>query len=404
MESTTLAPPGPDVSKASLVVGTISFLHLISWTLYAARIWTRMRPISRLFVDDYLITLAVLFDLASYIFLMIAVHYGIGRHNYYVPTDQEVLAEKWLFLSQPVFPWSLAFSKMSIACMLIRIRRDQRVWAWGMYFIMAFVVLIAINTNAFQLSLCRPLWAVWDHSNSEAQCMDMTVAQTSIYVNSALNVVTDFALSLAPITFIVHLQRPLREKIAVAFMMGLGIFASSACIAKTFHVKDYGKTGDSLMDCVPITIWSMVEMQLAIIASCIPCLKQLFERGLRRFGLLSTQDAGDSFTGSRNYQTYPGPNFRTRQETSDDYGHHLTSIQQSPRSPRSNKAARNSGVGAESIESSEIPIMRPDSTGTDYIQTQSAPPGRGSFYFNFAVNPGLNPNQRDDRGPRPERW
>lgn len=46
-------------------------------------------------------------------------------------------------------------------------------------------------------------------------------------------------------------------------MMGLGIFASSACIAKAFHVKDYGKTGDSLMDCVPITIWSMVEMQLA---------------------------------------------------------------------------------------------------------------------------------------------
>lgn len=132
---------------------------------------------------------------------MIAVHYGIGRHNYYVPTDQEVLAEKWLFLSQPVFPWSLAFSKMSIACMLIRIRRDQRVWAWGMYFIMVFVVLIAINTNVFQLSLCRPLWAVWDHSNSEAQCMDMTVAQTSIYVNSALNVVTDFALSLAVWSF-----------------------------------------------------------------------------------------------------------------------------------------------------------------------------------------------------------
>ncbi|KAK0723634.1 hypothetical protein B0T21DRAFT_294158, partial [Apiosordaria backusii] len=154
-----------------------------------------------------------------------------------------------LFLSQPVFPWSLAFSKISIACMLVRIRRDQRVWVWSMKFIMVFVVLIAINTNIFQLSLCRPLWAVWDRSNPDAQCMDPAVARTSIYVNSALNVVTDFALSLA--------------KIVVAFIMGLGIFASSASIAKTFHVEDYGKTGDSLMDCVPITIWSMVEMQLA---------------------------------------------------------------------------------------------------------------------------------------------
>ncbi|KAK4171237.1 hypothetical protein QBC36DRAFT_340353 [Triangularia setosa] len=399
MESTVLAPPGPDVSKASLVVGTISFLHLISWTLYGARIWTRLRPIPRLFVDDYLITLAVLFDLASYVFLMIAVHYGIGRHNYYVPTDHEVLAEKWLFLSQPVFPWSLAFSKMSIACMLVRIRRDQRVWAWSMYFIMVFVVLIAINTNVFQLSMCRPLWAVWDRSDPNAHCMDPVVAQTSIYVNSALNVVTDFALSLAPITFIIHLQRPLREKIVVACIMGLGIFASSACIAKTFHVQDYGKTGDSLMDCVPVTIWSMVEMQLAIIASCIPCLKQLFERGLRRLGLLSTQHSSDSSTGTRAYQTYPGPNFKTRQETKDDSGHHLTPMQRSPHSPHYNKALRNSSADNESMESSEIPIMRSESSTTDYIQPLSAPPGRASFYFNFAVNPDLNRNMRHDGEP-----
>lgn len=45
--------------------------------------------------------------------------------------------------------------------------------------------------------------------------------------------------------------------------MGLGIFATSASIAKTFMVESYGKTGDTLMDTIGITTWSMLEMQLA---------------------------------------------------------------------------------------------------------------------------------------------
>jgi hypothetical protein len=49
----------------------------------------------------------------------------------------------------------------------------------------------------------------------------------------------------------------------LAFVMGLGIVASSASIAKTVVVGSYGKTGDTLMDTVPLTTWSMVEAQLA---------------------------------------------------------------------------------------------------------------------------------------------
>lgn len=129
--------------------------------------------------------------------MLVAVHYGVGRHNYYVPDDKEMLAEKWLFISQPSFPWSLAFSKVSIAWMLIRIQRDVRWWVWTMYALIVISVGTAISSNYFQLTACDPLWAVWDHSNPDAKCTDPHVSQTSIYVNSALAIFTDFALSLA---------------------------------------------------------------------------------------------------------------------------------------------------------------------------------------------------------------
>ncbi|KXX75412.1 hypothetical protein MMYC01_209499 [Madurella mycetomatis] len=373
-------PPGPDVSQAPLLVGVTSALHLVSFTLYGARIWTRAKPNLRLYLDDYFITLGVLFDLISYSFLMVAVSYGVGRHNYYVPDDQEVQAEKWLFLSQPTFPWSLAFSKMSIAWMLLRIQRDRRAWVWSMYAIMVFVVLTAINTNAFQFSLCKPLWAVWDHSNPDAVCMDPRIGQTSIYVNSAFTILTDLVLSLAPITFIIHIQRPLREKIVLAFVMGLGIFATSASIAKTFMVESYGKTGDTLMDTIGITTWSMLEMQLAIIAACIPCLKQLFERFLRRWGLISTHRAtGVSRSGY----------LKQNESRSRGYSAHINSHQlSSMRSQRGDDPkcfASASAHETDSVESGEMPIMKPSRASLRDFDNPASPTSDASVYFKTAI-------------------
>lgn len=59
------------------------------------------------------------------------------------------------------------------------------------------------------------------------------------------------------------MRRPLREKVVIMLVMGLGIFATGASIGRTFYTESYGKTDDTLMDTVGVTTWSMVEMQLA---------------------------------------------------------------------------------------------------------------------------------------------
>jgi hypothetical protein len=53
------SPPGPDVSKAPLLVGITALLHLISLSLFGGRIYTRVRPTVRLGWDDYFMTAAV---------------------------------------------------------------------------------------------------------------------------------------------------------------------------------------------------------------------------------------------------------------------------------------------------------------------------------------------------------
>ena len=265
------SPPGPDISKGALVVGITTFLHIISLSLFGVRIYTRVRPTLRLGLDDYFLALAVvcvivtsaffshsmklhsladpvnqLFDVTEWILLLIGVRYGVGRHNFYLTPYETEQAEKFLFISQPPYAWALAFAKLSIIWMLIRIQRDHKVWKIFLYFMMAFVTLTSVTMNVFQFSLCKPLAAIWDHSIDNPVCLPPAVGQMSIYVTAAMTILTDFTLSLLPLSFIVHIQRPWREKIALACVMGLGVVASSASIVKTTLVKDYGINGNVL--------------------------------------------------------------------------------------------------------------------------------------------------------------
>jgi len=194
--------------------------------------------------------------------MIASVTYGLGRHNHYVNPPDTVQAEKYLFLSQPFFPWALVFAKISIAVMLLRILGESLVWRWFLYLMIVFQVLIAATMNGFQLSLCAPISAVWDHTVANPVCMSPTVAQASIYATAAATILTDVILSAVPLTFITQLQRPLREKVAIAVIMGFGIVASCASIYKTTLVSRYGVTGDTLMDGVDLTMWSFLEMQL----------------------------------------------------------------------------------------------------------------------------------------------
>ncbi len=203
--------------------------------------------------------------------MAISVSYGLGRHNVFLDPSNNLEAQKFLFVSQPPYAWALMFAKIAVCLTLLRILRESRAWRWFLYAMIVFQVCIAATINSFQLSLCKPISAIWDPSVPNPVCMPASTAQASIYATSAATILTDFILSSIPLTFIVQLQRPLREKIAIACIMGLGVLGGCASIYKTTLVPGYGITGDTLTDGVDLTIWSILEMQLGCVTSLSWC-------------------------------------------------------------------------------------------------------------------------------------
>ena len=109
---------------------------------------------------------------------------------------------------------------------------------------------------------------------------------SSANIAKAVITLTDIAFSLLPIAFIYKINIPIREKFVLCLLMALGLFASSVVLVRTTTFRRYKRAGDKLWYMSDISIWNLLEGELAIIAACIPYLKNTMERALQKFGFL----------------------------------------------------------------------------------------------------------------------
>lgn len=99
---------------------------------------------------------------------------------------------------------------------------------------------------------------------------------------------TDAIFATLPIFFISKIRRPTREKIVLCCLMALGLICTAAVVPKLIALSDYASMSDFTYASAGMMLWSQIEVSIGIIGACIPVLKPLFERALRRVGLMSS--------------------------------------------------------------------------------------------------------------------
>ncbi|KAK2789663.1 hypothetical protein FQN52_006002 [Onygenales sp. PD_12] len=128
-----------------------------------------------------------------------------------------------------------------------------------------------------------------------------------------------------PIRLIWGLQRPLRERILVSCLMGMGLVATGTVCVKMTTFVTVGQ-GDPLSSTVWPSLLAKLEELLGIIAACTPCLKSPAERFLQRIGVISDRYANSttrpSFVAShhqapKDYTISPNQNRNNRGDDID---------------------------------------------------------------------------------------
>ena len=208
--------------------------------------------------------------------------------------DKSYEAGKNSWLAISVWGLSMTCIKVSIALTLLRIQGKERGWRIFLYTIMGVQVVYGVGNTLFNLAIaCQPLEAAWNPFLPGGHCVSYEIMRGVSNVGSAINITTDVLLSLSPATFLRKLNRPLRERVFVCVLMGMGLFASVFSIIKTVIVKDWGDPTaavDFWAMGVSISTFTVFEQLLGVLAACVPAMKGIFQRCLGAMGVSLTEN------------------------------------------------------------------------------------------------------------------
>lgn len=105
--------------------------------------------------------------------------------------------------------------------------------------------------------------------------------RSHIAATSSINIVVDIWILVLPISTLLKVKRPGREKLALIGIFSLGIFSCIASIVRLHSIRIYTESEDPFFDSVPINLWSMIEVNMGILCASVPALKALFSKSQR---------------------------------------------------------------------------------------------------------------------------
>ncbi|KAI2640264.1 hypothetical protein GGS21DRAFT_488025 [Xylaria nigripes] len=255
------------------VIGRTLFLKLTGW-------------------DDFFMVLGSLSAIACSVLITVGTHHGLGKHEADIadPADRSD-AVKYSILASAVHFLSSTSSKISILIFLVRLigmsaKRWHIVFLWALGITLTSLnILAAVVTVCF----CDPPQKQWEPS-LPGTCLPPYIQLYIGFIQGAYSALTDIVVAVSPALFITQLNITPKMKLGLSLLMGGGIFAAGAAIAKTYYIMDGARRADITYNWTVTSLWYTAEMDVLIITGTIPTLWPLV-RLIRRRGNKSISHA-----------------------------------------------------------------------------------------------------------------
>ncbi|KAI1344180.1 hypothetical protein F5Y15DRAFT_104615 [Xylariaceae sp. FL0016] len=311
--------------NAPNLAAAVITICIFAYITYGLRLYCRLR-LTSWGAEDWCMTAAIpTFTVLSAACIACAFT-GIGARNstLALPGNEKYQEEGlfWFFLFEVFYCINIIPVKLSITLMLVRIAQNRKVYvyiAWGTIAMFTIMNLVAGLYIIFQ---CNPVAAAWDTSLLETggKCNSSYILADVYYATTAVNIFTDWVTAFMPIPLLWNVSMNRNSKISVAFVLGLGFFASlSACVRLKYTIN-LTNADNYLFAISDIVIWGYAENGLGVVVGCLATLKPLFKRGL---GLSdgNSKPTSKSFGGSKmgKGHGFPTNSRRTYEECEDGY-------------------------------------------------------------------------------------
>ncbi|KAL5335535.1 hypothetical protein BJX70DRAFT_390630 [Aspergillus crustosus] len=256
-----LERPDPDDHRPRIIAICVTFA-VAACVAVGARFHVRVWSKRSVGLDDFAALFSAVLEVA-YVGLTIAqTRWGLGLHADFFPIANKIPFSKMQYVGGPLYTLGVLGFKISLLASYLRIGgfvHSYRV------VIMAAIVACVCNQVIFTIVLClgcQPVAKQWDPS-IPGTCIN-TVA--SYYALAGTSLAFDVIIIALPMPILAKLQLKVKQKILLGVLFGLGFFVTIIQIIRIFTVKNLKTYTDS----EPILIWSIVEISLGVIISCVP--------------------------------------------------------------------------------------------------------------------------------------
>ncbi|EME88231.1 uncharacterized protein MYCFIDRAFT_110067, partial [Pseudocercospora fijiensis CIRAD86] len=255
-------------SGASIIAITVVFTVLAGF-FCGLRLYARCAVAKNTGVDDALILVALIFAIATTVCMIIQVETGMGRHEWDIELHESIANLKAFYVSIWVYNISMTCTKVSILFQYLRIFPHQRfrIVTWTL---MAVIIVIGLYVFLTAVFSCWPIAFFWDHTIQGGKCLPRFAIW---FVNSSLSIATDIATAVLPLPMINKLELPKRRKRALMLVFALGGFTCVISIIRLQSLYVIANTKDVSWNNGLAAIWSNVEMNTAILCSCLPTVR-----------------------------------------------------------------------------------------------------------------------------------
>ncbi|XRM47096.1 hypothetical protein ABZX51_010097 [Aspergillus tubingensis] len=288
-------------NKGPMILSVLWALTGLTSVLVIARMYIRTSLLHNLGPDDWLITASLVMGVVYCAITTINVDMGYGKHAWLL---SERTVEHATFLNCLSFLFgiiSFAIPKLAVTAMLNRILNPnmaQRICLWtltGFAAVVSGICIIVLFT------MCDPPEALWKThlvTEGKATCKDVWILIDYAIFTGALSAFVDLILAVYPSTVLMKLHMSLRKRLALCAALGLGSVASAMAIVKCTQLRGLADKTDYTYGTAELVMWTNIESNVVIIASCIPTLQPVLELILGKRTTSSYNNSRNRYKGS----------------------------------------------------------------------------------------------------------
>lgn len=273
--------------RIARVIGISLAFSIAAFLAVCLRFYVRWRTQRQPWVDDYAALLTAGLALGYAGIAVAQTRWGLGLSMEYFPPQNVITFSKIQYAGGPVYTLALLGFKVALLSSYLRIGGFVRKYRLTVILV---IVLCVANQLIFTFLLsfaCRPVAKQWDPS-IPGKCINTIASYFSL---AGTSLAFDIIIIALPLPVLWRLQLQMRQKLALTAIFALGFFVTVIQVIRIFTISRLRNYADSQ----PIVIWSIVEISLATMISCIPTYGPLFRSLAINFSSYRNRPSGPSY-------------------------------------------------------------------------------------------------------------